>query len=82
LGERIIDSQFATSSLYVGYTEFGSGDLMFGVNFADGRIKGYPTGHMPGQEDGKLFYVLYVRGNEEYGKNNFVDNGDGTVTDL
>lgn len=82
LGERIIDSQFATSSLYVGDTEFGSGDLMFGVHFADGRIKGYPTGPMPGEEDGKLFFVLYVRGNEEYGKNNFVDNGDSTVTDL
>ncbi len=82
LGERIIDSQFATSNLYVGDTEFGGGDLMFGVNFADGRIKGYPKGPMPGQEDGKLYFVLYVRGNEKYGKNNFVDNGDGTVTDL
>ena len=81
LGERIIDSQFATSNLYVGDTEFGGGDLMFGVNFADGRIKGYPTGPMQGQEDGKLFYVLYVRG-QEYGNNNFVDNGDGTITDL
>jgi hypothetical protein len=82
LGERIIDSQFASSSLYVGDTEFGGGDLMFGVNFADGRIKGYPIGPMQGQEDGKLFYVLYVRGNGEYRKNNFLDNGDGTVTDL
>ena len=29
----------------------------------------------------KTFYVIYVRGNPDYGKNDFVDNGDGTVTD-
>lgn len=27
-------------------------------------------------------FVRYVRGNTDYGKNNFVDNGDGTVTDI
>lgn len=81
-GDRIIDSQFATSNMYVGDSDFGGGDLMFGVNFADGRIKGYPTGPMPGQSIGKLFYVLYVRGNQNYGKNDFVDNGDGTISDL
>jgi hypothetical protein len=53
---------------------------MFGVNFADGRIKGYPTGSLPGR-DAKTFYAIYVRGKTEYGKNDFVDNGDGTVTD-
>ncbi|MBN2806426.1 MAG: DUF1566 domain-containing protein [Prolixibacteraceae bacterium] len=81
-GDRIIDSQYASASLYVGDSEFGGGNLMFGVNFADGRIKGYPTGAMPGQSQGKLFYVMYVRGNENYGKNNFVDHGDGTISDL
>lgn len=80
-GERIIDAQFATTTLDVGDSQFGGGGLMFGVNFADGRIKGYPTGPMPGQEEGKLFYVIYVRGNTKYGINNFVDNGDGTITD-
>lgn len=80
-GDRIIDSQFATSTLDVGDSQFGGGNLMFGVNFADGRIKGYPTGPMPGQSTGKKFYVLYVRGNENYGENNFTANGDGTVTD-
>jgi hypothetical protein len=79
-GERIIDSQFATSSKYVS-TTMGGDDTDFGVNFADGRIKGYPTGPMPGQSSGKLYFVLYVRGNPEYGINDFVDNGDGTVTD-
>lgn len=80
-GERIIDSQFATATLDVGDSEFGGGTLMFGVNFADGRIKGYPTGVMPGQATGKKFYVLFVRGNESYGQNDFIDNGDGTITD-
>ena len=80
-GDRIIDSQFATSTLDVGGSQFGGGHLMFGVNFADGRIKGYPTGLMPGRTTSKKFYVLYVRGNLNYGKNNFTDNGDGTITD-
>jgi Protein of unknown function (DUF1566) len=79
-GERIIDSQFVSSTRYVSTTMNGA-DTVFGVNFADGRIKGYPAGPMPGQPSGKLFYVLYVRGNPEYGHNLFVDNKDGTITD-
>ncbi|MBN2161872.1 MAG: DUF1566 domain-containing protein [Pontiellaceae bacterium] len=78
-GDRIIDSQWATSTLYVGKVMHGQ-QAMFGVNFADGRIKGYPTGNMPGR-GAKTFYVIYVRGNEKYGKNDFVDNGDDTITD-
>jgi len=80
-GERIIDSQWATSTKYVSTTMNGA-ETMFGVNFADGRIKGYGTGPMPGQSDGKLFFAIYVRGNTAYGANEFVDNGDGTVSDL
>ncbi len=77
--ERIIDSQFATSTLYVSTTMNGA-RTMFGVNFADGRIKGYPIGkHGPRGE--KTYYALYVRDNPDYGKNNFKDNGDGTITD-
>ena len=53
-GERIIDSQMATSTIYTS-TTMGGNTTMFGVNFADGRIKGYPVD--------KLFYVYYVRGN-------------------
>ncbi len=53
---------------------------MFGVNFADGRIKGYGT-TMPGGGQDKMFFVLCVRGNTGYGVNSFVSNGDGTVTD-
>lgn len=73
-GERDIDAQFFTSTMYVGQV-FGMADAVFGVNFADGRIKGY------GLNDGFDAFVRYVRGNTAYGINNFVDNGDGTVTD-
>jgi hypothetical protein len=38
-GERVIDSQWATSTLYVSSVMNGQ-QAMFGVNFADGRIKG------------------------------------------
>ena len=79
-GERIIDAQMASTNIYVG-TTMGGAETMFGVNFADGRIKGYPTGPMPGQSEDKQFYVFYVRGNTDYGINDFADNGDGTITD-
>ena len=79
--ERLIDAQFASTSVYVGTTMNGD-STMFGVNFVDGRIKGYPMGPMPGQTEDKQFYVLYVRGNDAYGQNDFTDNGDGTVSDL
>ena len=78
-GDRIIDSQWATSTLYEGEVMHGQ-QAMFGVNFADGRIKGYPVASMPGR-GAKTFYVIYVRGNPDYGRNDFIDNGDGTVTD-
>ena len=78
-GERIIDSQMATSTKYVSAT-MGGRETMFGVNFADGRIKGYPVDSRSGRL-AKTFYVFYVRGNPAYGKNDFVDNRDGTITD-
>ena len=56
------------------------GQLLFGVNFADGRIKGYGL-QMPFRGTEKTFAVIYVRGNSTYGINNFVDNGDSTITD-
>ena len=56
----------------------GGARTMFGVNFADGRIKGYPVRSPRGE---KTFHVLYVRGNPDYGKNRFRDNGDGTISD-
>lgn len=78
-GDRIIDSQYASSTKYVS-TTMGGNETMFGVNFADGRIKGYPiTDRRRGGQ--KKFYVLYVRGNSDYGINKFKENKDGTVTD-
>jgi hypothetical protein len=77
-GERFIDAQYCSSTEYVATTMNGD-HTVFGVNFADGRIKGYPTSLPNGSV--KNFYVRYVRGNPGYGTNDFVDNGDGTVTD-
>jgi hypothetical protein len=79
-GERIIDAQYWSSTEYVGLTMNGDATV-FGVNFADGRIKGYPRDFGPNGQPNRQF-VRYVRGNGDYGFNNFVDNGDGTVTDL
>jgi hypothetical protein len=75
-GDRLIDAQVATSTIY-GSTTMGGNRTMFGVNFIDGRIKGYPAD----AAIGKKYYVLYVRGNTDYGVNKPVDNGDGTITD-
>jgi len=77
-GERLIDSQYASSIKYAGKSARGF-DKLFGVNFADGRIKGYDL-QMPGGMD-KTFFVQCVRGNPKYGKNDFLDNADGTITD-
>ena len=76
-GERLIDAQYASSTLYVSESALDARTL-FGVNFADGRIKGYGLDTMRGE---KTFFVLCVRGNPDYGSNDFVDNQDGTVTD-
>lgn len=78
-GERLIDGQYWSSTEYVG-TVFNGQAAVFGVNFADGRIKGYPREHQGGRAVTQ--FVRYVRGNPDYGVNNFVDNGDGTITDL
>lgn len=72
-GERMIDAQWASTTVYES-TTMGGNPTMFGLNLADGRIKGYPYNR-------KLFYVYFVRGNTDYGINNFVDNGDGTISD-
>ncbi|MCB1406862.1 MAG: DUF1566 domain-containing protein, partial [Rhodobacteraceae bacterium] len=77
-GERLIDGQLASSTRYVSSTMHGRDETLFGVNFADGRIKGYGL-RLRGQD--KTFYVMYVRGAEGYGVPDLTDNGDGTVTD-
>ena len=80
-GERPIDCQDWSVTEYIGTTMNGN-PTVFGVNFADGRVKGYPKAMRDprGQREHRL-YVRYVRGNPQYGKNDFVDNRDGTVTD-
>ncbi len=75
-GQRLIDSQWVTRSIYTA-TVMGGAQCFFGVNFADGRIKCYPTQTLPGQG----YFAIYVRGGAGYGENDFHDNGDGTVSD-
>lgn len=77
-GERIIDAQYASGTTFVVNPDELGTTKLFGVNFADGRIKGYST-NVAGTQ--KTFFVQCVRGGLTYGKNNFVDNNDGTVTD-
>jgi hypothetical protein len=72
-GDRFLDTQSVTSTIYRSKT-LGSTTTMFGYNFRDGYLKGYPST--------KTFTVFYVRGNKNYGQNMFVDNGDGTISDL
>jgi hypothetical protein len=80
VGERTIDAQAGTQTVYVDKTFIGF-QTMFGVNFADGRIKGYPlTISMTSLGESK-FYFYYVRGNKAYGVNNFIENGDKTISD-
>lgn len=79
-GEREIDAQTWSSTEYVGRTMKGD-ETVFGVNFIDGRIKGYPKYHPRTGAPNEMYFRL-VRGNPDYGKNNLEDNGDGTVSDL
>ena len=80
IGEREIDAQTWSSTEYVGRT-MNADETVFGVNFVDGRIKGYPK-YKPGTGEANIMYFRMVRSNSEYGINDFIDNGDGTVSDL
>jgi PKD repeat protein len=80
LGERVIDSQYASSTTFILNPSENGYQKDFGVNFADGRIKGYDLS-MPDNSD-KTFFVQLVRGGTSYGYNLFTNNGDGTITDL
>ncbi len=78
--ERLIDCQDWSATVYVG-TTMGGNPTAMGVNFADGRIKGYPIIRPYSRGEQHRLYVRYVRGNPDYGKNDFHDNADGTITD-
>ena len=75
-GGRFIDAQYITSTAYKG-NAMGNA-AFFGVNFADGRIKGYPQRN---RRSGRGWYLRLVRGNPSYGKNKIQDDGNGAVTD-
>lgn len=79
-GERIIDGNFISSTKSVSKTCGEQVEAVFGVNFADGRIKGYPI-IFPGKLTTNYFYFRYVRGNTNYGINSYTDNGNGTISD-
>ena len=79
-GLRDMDAQYWSGTRYVGTTMRGD-QSAFGFNFADGRIKSYPINRGPGGSP-MARYVRCVRGSTSYGENNFVDNSDGTITDL
>jgi len=81
IGEREIDAQTWSSTQYVGLTMQGD-TTVFGVNFIDGRIKGYPKYVPFNKSQAKTMYFRMVRGNPEYGKNSFIDNENGTISDL
>ena len=80
IGEREIDAQVWSSTKYVSTTMKGDATV-FGVNFVDGRIKGYGMIKPQTKLDNTAYFRL-VRGNTAYGENLFVDNGDGTISDL
>jgi Protein of unknown function (DUF1566) len=79
IGEREIDAQTWSATEYVGRT-MRNDETVFGVNFVDGRIKGYPK-YNPRTHQVNKMYFRFVRGNTAYGINSFSDNRDGTVTD-
>ncbi len=81
IGEREIDAQTWSSTQYVGLT-MGGDTTVFGVNFVDGRIKGYPKYQPPAGTVPMTMYFRMVRGNTSYGINDFIDNENGTVSDL
>ncbi|WP_299010472.1 DUF1566 domain-containing protein [uncultured Shewanella sp.] len=76
-GERAIDAQFWSSTEYTGQVFHGA-HAAFGLNLADGRIKAYPIDapHRVAKN-----FVYFVRGNAQYGQNQFTDNHDGTISD-
>ena len=73
-GERMIDAQYASSTYYT-----AKEGMVFGVNMADGRIKGYGLVHP--QHGEKRFYVQCARNLKGYGHNMFKENNNQTISD-
>lgn len=74
---RYIDVQFISKTVYTGVA-LNNPNTFFGLNLADGRIKAYPQS---GNVSNREFPARFVRGNPTYGINEFMDNGDGTISD-
>jgi len=74
---RYIDAQYISGTLARGRIMGGRMPAFYGVNFADGRIKSYPVS----PRNGEKYYLRLVRGNPEYGKNQFKVQPDGTILD-
>lgn len=81
---------FFSSTGYAGLMETSSsttpGDhpgaqMVFGVNFGTGHIKGYSIDYSATPSAPQHFF-RFVRGNTSYGVNSFHSNGNGTITDL
>ena len=81
VGLRVIDAQDWSATPYVS-TTMNDAATIFGYNFTDGRLKGYPEYNPGNLSLAESNYVRYVRGNTNYGVNSFTNNGDGTVTDF
>jgi len=80
LGERVIDGQDFSATQYKGLTMMAD-TTVFGVNFIDGRIKGYPKYVPPTTVTKQKMHMRFVRGNPSYGINDFTDNSDSTISD-
>ncbi|WP_199269596.1 DUF1566 domain-containing protein [Formosa sp. L2A11] len=79
IGEREIDGQTWSVTEYVGEIMTGN-EAIFGYNFVDGRLKGYPKYKVATGAENTMYFRM-VRGNTSYGVNDFIENGDGTITD-
>ena len=71
------DEQYWSSNYYLAAATPAMEDTAFGVNHGTGHIKAYPALVSGGPG---LKTVRCVRG-DDYAVNDFVDNGDGTITD-
>lgn len=79
LGEREIDAQTWSKTHCVDLLMNGDTSV-YGFNFVDGRLKGYPKYH-PQTGNPNSMYFRLVRGNTDYGLNNFSNNANGTISD-
>lgn len=79
--ERVIDCQDWSGTEYVSTTQYDQ-PTVFGINFGDGRSKGYKKYLPTTWTELNELYVRYVRGNTAYGINDFINNNDSTISDL